>query len=191
VKREHIERLSSLFPFLAAALLSEGMYLTVFTRPFPLARWYATIPPVDYAKLTGHSVWWTAAFVLGIVVLFGLYLWAMALPLPPLAPYSGLVFAATLFFGYPLHELKTKIDAGNFLSALRNGMEEEITDKEWLENYILDDTIFAQYNSWADPQAITILTRFFFRLLKLVCRPSVSRRSWCRSIFVFIKTWKQ
>ena len=91
----------NIFSFLAVALLSEGVYLTVFTRPFPLARWYATIPPVDYAKLTGHSAWWTAAFVVGTLVLFGLYGAAMALPPPPLAPYSGLVFAATLFFSYP------------------------------------------------------------------------------------------
>jgi hypothetical protein len=68
---------------------------------------------------------------------------------------------STLFFGYPLHELRTKIDAGNFLSALREGMEEEITDRGWLENYILDETVFTQYSSWADPQAITILTRFY------------------------------
>ncbi len=69
---------------------------------------------------------------------------------------------ATLFFGYPLKELKTKISNGNFLSSIRNGLDTEGTDKEWLENYILDDSVFQQYQSqWYEPQAITILTRFY------------------------------
>jgi len=68
---------------------------------------------------------------------------------------------STLFYGYPLQELRSKINTGNFLSTIREGMEEEITDKGWLESYILNDEIFNQYDSWADPQAITILTRFY------------------------------
>lgn len=68
----------------------------------------------------------------------------------------------TLFFGYPLKELKKKIGDGNFLSGIRSGFDTEITDKAWLENYILDDTVFRQYQrSYYEPQAITILTRFY------------------------------
>ena len=68
---------------------------------------------------------------------------------------------STLFFGYPLKTLETKIDQGNFLSSVREGLETDVTDKGWLENYILDDEIFTQYSRWAEPQAITILTRFY------------------------------
>jgi hypothetical protein len=68
----------------------------------------------------------------------------------------------TLFFGYPLNTLKEKIDNGDFLSAVREGLQKELTDKAWLEEYILDDAVFTQYDSsWYEPQAITILTRFY------------------------------
>jgi len=69
---------------------------------------------------------------------------------------------STLFFGYPLKALKQKISDGNFLSSIRNGLDTETTDKEWLENYILDNTVFRQYqSSYYEPQAITILARFY------------------------------
>jgi hypothetical protein len=68
----------------------------------------------------------------------------------------------SLFFGYPLGELKAKITQGNFIDSVRNGLETETTDKGWLEEHILDDTVFHQYDSsWEIPQAITILTRFY------------------------------
>ncbi len=68
----------------------------------------------------------------------------------------------SLFFGYPLKILKEKIQNGNFLSSIREGLDTEVTDKEWLENYILDDTVFRQFeSSYYEPQAITILTRFY------------------------------
>ena len=68
----------------------------------------------------------------------------------------------TLFFGYPLKKLKKKIGDGNFLSGIRSGLDTETTDKAWLENYLLDDTVFRQYqSSYYEPQAITILTRFY------------------------------
>ena len=69
---------------------------------------------------------------------------------------------STLFYGYPLKELKEKIAQGNFLSTVRQGLDREKTDKEWLENHILDDTYFKQYQSqWYEPQVITILSRFY------------------------------
>jgi len=67
----------------------------------------------------------------------------------------------TLFFGYPLHILQGKIDKGNFLSQLREELGEDVTDKAWLENYILDESIFSHYNQWSQPQTITILVRFY------------------------------
>ncbi len=69
---------------------------------------------------------------------------------------------STLFYGYPLKQLKEKIAQGNFLSTIHQGLGSEKTDKEWLENHILDDTYFKQYQSqWYEPQVITILSRFY------------------------------
>ena len=68
----------------------------------------------------------------------------------------------TLFFGYPLKKLKTKIDSGTFISDIQNGLSVDSTDKEWLENYILDDEIFKQDKStWNLPQINKILARFY------------------------------
>jgi hypothetical protein len=68
----------------------------------------------------------------------------------------------TLFFGYPLKELKSQISSGNFISSIRDSLGIDKTDKGWLEEYILDDNIFVQYQSqWYEPQAITILSRFY------------------------------
>ena len=67
----------------------------------------------------------------------------------------------SLFFGYPQKELKNKIDSGSFISSLRNSLTENTTDKEWLENHILDKDKFEQYGRWNEPQAITILSRFY------------------------------
>ncbi len=67
----------------------------------------------------------------------------------------------TFFFGYPQKELQEKIDSDNFITELLLGMEEETTDKAWLENYILDEGKFRQYSSWSEPQAINILSRFY------------------------------
>jgi len=86
--------------------LSELIYLAVFSAPFSLSRLFATIPPVDYTKLTGYSLHGLVAFVAGLLLLFGLYSallkWAATTGLPPWLPYSGLLFALTLFFSYPV-----------------------------------------------------------------------------------------
>ena len=68
---------------------------------------------------------------------------------------------STLFFGYPQKELQAKIDSDNFINGIRTGLEEDKTDKAWLENYILDEDKFRQYNSYNEPQAINILSRFY------------------------------
>jgi len=45
---------------------------------------------------------------------------------------------------------------------LRTELETDVTDKAWLESYILDDTVFKQYSSrWYQPQVLTILARFY------------------------------
>ena len=68
----------------------------------------------------------------------------------------------TLFWGYPLDKLKEKIDSGNFISSIYNGLKEEKTDKAWLESYITNEDYFEQYKSKSrQPQAIKILTRFY------------------------------
>ena len=68
----------------------------------------------------------------------------------------------SLFFGYPLKELKTKIESGTFISDIQSGLNVDNTDKEWLENYILNDDIFKQYtNSWDLPQVNKIFARFY------------------------------
>jgi len=68
---------------------------------------------------------------------------------------------STLFFGYQQKELEEKINSGHFISGIQSAMEEETTDKAWLESYILDEDIFTQYSRWAEPQAINILSRFY------------------------------
>ncbi|RLA70597.1 MAG: hypothetical protein DRG09_02820, partial [Epsilonproteobacteria bacterium] len=49
---------------------------------------------------------------------------------------------STLFFGYPLKVIEEKIASGNFIENIRSGLAVDKTDKEWLENYIIDDDIF-------------------------------------------------
>lgn len=67
----------------------------------------------------------------------------------------------TLFFGYPLNELQEKIDSDYFIGGVKNGIKEELTDKAWLENHILDEDKFKQYSRYHEPQVINILSRFY------------------------------
>jgi hypothetical protein len=96
----------TLTTFIALTGLTQLVYLIVFTLPFPLTRLFATIPPVDYAKLTGYSIVGVVAFVLGLLILFGIYIWLLKWPstptLPDTAPYTGLLFALTLMLSYPV-----------------------------------------------------------------------------------------
>jgi hypothetical protein len=55
------------------SLVSTLIYWVVFVHPFPLVRYYDTIPSVDYAKLTQHSPAGVVSFVAGISVLFAIY----------------------------------------------------------------------------------------------------------------------
>jgi len=67
---------------------------------------------------------------------------------------------STLFYGIPLKELQNKIDSGNFIENIRTGLNEDRTDKEWLENYILDNETFRQ-SDYNEQVAVNILTRFY------------------------------
>jgi alpha-1,6-mannosyltransferase len=67
----------SLLTLIGLGLASQLIYWLVFVRPFPLARYYAAIPPVDYAKLTDHSVAGAISFSLGIIALFAAHLMAL------------------------------------------------------------------------------------------------------------------
>lgn len=103
--------------------LSGLIYLLVFILPFPLSRLYQTIPPVDYAKLTGHSLGGLIAYVAGLGALFGLYFWAIQLaapgesaepmPFPWPVFITSAILAGILIFSYPL----TAIDL--FIYAIR------------------------------------------------------------------------
>jgi hypothetical protein len=67
---------------------------------------------------------------------------------------------STLFYGIPLKELQEKINSGNFIENIKTGLNEDRTDKEWLENYILDDETFRQ-SDYNEQVAVDILTRFY------------------------------
>jgi alpha-1,6-mannosyltransferase len=58
---------------LALGALSGAIYLFVFVLPFPLARYYDTIPPVDYAKLTGQALWPGIVYAVSLTLLFAFY----------------------------------------------------------------------------------------------------------------------
>ena len=94
-------------------LASALVYWLVFVRPFPLAHLYATIPPVDYAKLTGHSVGGAMRYTLAILALFAGYVVALRTlrQLPARTPLQrqawilviggAILFSATLALAYP------------------------------------------------------------------------------------------
>ena len=80
-----LTRFSQIKPSASLAWLAGGsglIYALAFTLPFSLPRLYAVIPPVDYAKLTGHSPGGLLTYVLAIAALFGLYLGAIKLTAP-------------------------------------------------------------------------------------------------------------
>jgi hypothetical protein len=98
----------ALLTLVGVGLVSELIYWLVFVRPFPLARFYDTIPPVDYAKLTGHSVGGAVSYTLAIVALFIAYLIALK-ALRTLSEDTstrrwalGIVIGGTLLFGATL-----------------------------------------------------------------------------------------
>jgi len=67
---------------------------------------------------------------------------------------------STLFFEYPIKKLQSKIDSQTFISDLYNRLQEDKTDKENLEEHILNEDIFQQSN-YNEQVAVDILTRFY------------------------------
>ena len=102
--------------------LGSGLIYLAFTLPFPLMRYYAVNPPVDYAKLTHHSPLGLVAYLVGIIALFGLYLLGLRLLTKDnnakrnirFVLLTGGVFAVILIFSYP----QTAIDL--FINAIRS-----------------------------------------------------------------------
>jgi len=85
--------------------MSALIYLA-FTLPFLLERYYATIPPIDYAKFTHHSLFGFIAYVTGIITLFGIYLIVLKLLMKEndkirFVLVGGILFALILTFSYP------------------------------------------------------------------------------------------
>jgi hypothetical protein len=117
-----------------SALGSSLIYLA-FTLPFPLMRYYAVNPPVDYAKLTHHSYLGFVAYLFGIIFLFGFYY----LGLQQLTKdnntkrnirfilLSGGVFAIILIFSYPQTAIDLFINAIRTRAWARYGMSPFIT----------------------------------------------------------------
>jgi hypothetical protein len=66
---------------------------------------------------------------------------------------------STLFFAYPANELEQKIEAGNFINEVKEGLKEEQTDRVALEETILDSDKF--YQSTSQEPMIKILNRFY------------------------------
>lgn len=67
---------------------------------------------------------------------------------------------STFFFGYPLKTLEKKINSGSFINDIYTGFTEDMTDKAWLEEYIVNGDIFRQV-SYNEQVAVDILSRFF------------------------------
>ncbi len=70
----------------------------------------------------------------------------------------------TLFFDYPLQNLKEKVNSGNFLFSIRESFKTEVLDPIAIEEYILDDDNFKQFKedySWTYPQTLQVLRRFY------------------------------
>jgi hypothetical protein len=94
--------------------LSAVLYLFVFSLPYPLSQHYNKIPPVDYAKLSNYSVVGFISYLVGLAILFILYLWALRLIVPKSGEASraviglrfvlvtGAALAAVLLLSYPL-----------------------------------------------------------------------------------------
>jgi len=103
----------------AGIILSGGIY-GAFTLAFPLAKYYNIVPPLDYTKLTNYSAVGFLAYIFGVGILFGVYIWVFRL----VAQYqvkinirliliTSAVFALIMVFSYP----QTAIDI--FIYAIR------------------------------------------------------------------------
>ncbi|MCH9813299.1 MAG: hypothetical protein K0U47_05075 [Epsilonproteobacteria bacterium] len=67
---------------------------------------------------------------------------------------------STLFFGYPLAELKDKIDSGSFISGVQEGLRVDKNDLSAVEAYIVDEKYFTRPD-YANKEVLDILTRLY------------------------------
>ncbi len=67
---------------------------------------------------------------------------------------------SSLFFGYPLKELKQKIDSGNFISSIKDGLKEENNDIDRVESYIVDENYFS-HPEFFNNEVTDILARLY------------------------------
>ena len=95
--------------------MGSGLIYLAFTLPFPLSRYYAVNPPVDYTKLTQYSGFGFGAFLMGVLSLFGLY-WFQLRNLTKkgletnhhsakLVLLSSGAFGLILLFSYPIYAI--------------------------------------------------------------------------------------
>ena len=69
---------------------------------------------------------------------------------------------SSMFYGYPLAELQTKIDSGSFISDLQIQIFNDKTNKAALEAYIMDPNIFYRFDNLSYPQqAHDIVARLY------------------------------
>ena len=135
--------------------LGSGLVYLAFTLPFPLKRYYAVNPPLDYAKLTQHSALGLSAYLVGIFALFVLYLIGLRILARSnviernirFVLMTGGIFAAILIFSYP----QTAIDL--FINAIRSrawaiyGLSPFITSPEAIP---LSDPWVGLAGEWVD-----------------------------------------
>ena len=67
---------------------------------------------------------------------------------------------STLFFGYPLPELKTRINSGTFISSIQAQLKESKNDPDEIERYIRNNDFFF-HADYANDEVINILARFY------------------------------
>lgn len=110
---------SSYARLLTGIIVSGGIY-GAFAFTFPLTKYYSIVPPLDYTKLTNYSLAGFLAYIFGIGILFGLYIWTLKtvaqgqvnIDIRSIFIVSA-VFALILIFSYP----QTAIDI--FIYAIR------------------------------------------------------------------------
>lgn len=85
------------------ALVAEAVYVGLFSWRFPLPRLYATLPPVDYAKLTDYRLADAALLLVAYVVLVGGLTYILRRgPLPHTRGVLAVLFTAAFLFGFTL-----------------------------------------------------------------------------------------
>lgn len=67
---------------------------------------------------------------------------------------------SSLFFGYPIDVLKSKIASGVFITEIKDGLKEKKNDLTQIENYIADENYFSRSNN-ANMEVLDILARLY------------------------------